>query len=148
MTGNVAYHSTRVNYAVEWQLNDPSAWVSYNPHMAKNLTRIHKDKRPHRIHYIAEWLERRGIRQADVVRDLGVDKGTVSKWCAGGLPGEANLLSLAAFLHVEPTDLFRHPDDDWIARLFKDRSESERETMILMLRAVAQKDKGSADTGT
>jgi len=103
-------------------------------HMAK-VTRIHKDKTPTRIHFIAEWIEHRGYQQSDVVDAPGVNKGTVSKWCSGDLPSEDNLLILAGFLETEPNLLFHDPNDDWLARMFRQRTADERERMKAMLEA-------------
>jgi hypothetical protein len=47
---------------------------------------IHGSKNPNRLHYLADWIERRHLKQADVVRALGVDKATVSRWCSGQMP--------------------------------------------------------------
>lgn len=91
--------------------------------MAK-ITRIHADKVPQRIHYLNEWLAYRRMSQADLVREIGVNKSAVSKWCSGALPSEDNLLKVAAVLSIEPNALFRDPEDDWFARLFRERAAS------------------------
>ncbi len=93
-------------------------------HMAQ-IPRIHAGKTPIRLHFIKEWAARRNLKQVDIVRELPVDKSTVSRWFKGSLPSEEHLISLAALLHTEVTGLFRHPDDDWIARLLQGRSEDE-----------------------
>lgn len=103
--------------------------------MARPLN-IHKGKRPYRLHYIVEWARHRHKRQTDFVRELGVDKATVSRWFSGALPSETHLVALSAFLHAdEPAALFRHPDDDWLSRFFQNRSDEERkrikETMMM-----------------
>lgn len=91
-------------------------------------TRIHKDKHPPRIHYIAEWSEKRGKKQVDLVNATGADKGTVSRWFAGRLPEQPYLMKIAAYLAVdEPADLFRHPDDNWFKRMFEGRSRKDVE---------------------
>ena len=92
--------------------------------------RIHKGKQPIRFHYIPEWARHRHVRQADIAKALLVDKSTVSRWLDGSLPVEAHLLALTGFLAAEePAALFRHPDDDWIARFFRGRSEASRKRM-------------------
>lgn len=100
-----------------------------------NVTKIHAGKTPHRIHFIAEWAEKRGIKAARISERTEVDKGTVSKWFGGQLPSEKNLLKVAAALDVEPNDLFRHPDDDWLARFLQGRQEEERERIRATLEA-------------
>jgi transcriptional regulator with XRE-family HTH domain len=106
--------------------------------------RIHKNKTPRRNHYIAEWAERRAKKQADIVRALGADKGTVSRWFDGVIPTPDYLDQLAGFLQVdEITALFRHPDDDWLARLLRERPE-ERDR----IRAIVEAAVGPVRTGT
>lgn len=109
--------------------------------MAK-ITKIHSGKTPIRLHYLVEWLEKRDMSQAAVARELGIDKSTVSKWCAGALPQETNIIALASLLHIEPNDLFRHPDDDWMAKLFKDRSTEEKQRIISIIEAAMPRKAG------
>jgi hypothetical protein len=92
-------------------------------------TQIHKGKTPRRKHYIPEWAEVRHLIQADFVRDLGADKGTVSRWFDGNTPRDEYLDRLVAYLKLESRDaIFRHPDDDWMASFLRgrDREEVER----------------------
>jgi transcriptional regulator with XRE-family HTH domain len=109
-----------------------------------NAVTIHTDKAEARVHFIAEWLEHRGLSQADIVREIGVNKGTVSKWCSGALPGEDNLRTLAAFLEVEPVELFRHPQDDWITRFFMNRSTEQLKQMVATLNAAFPRKEGES----
>ena len=123
----VAHIATIVNTKVAYHLNDPAASPWQKLHMAQ-VPKIHQGKTPPRIHYIAEWAEKRGKKQADFVTAVGADKGTVSRWFAGRLPEQPYLLKIAAFLAVdEPADLFRHPDDNWFKRMFEGRSQKEIE---------------------
>ena len=89
-----------------------------------------------RRHYIAEWAELRGKRQTDIVRDLGIEKSTVYRWFADGvIPSEKHLVPLAEYLMVEePVALFRHPDDDWLSRMFRDKTDEQREKAVAMLK--------------
>jgi len=64
---------------------------------------------------------------ADVARATGADKGLVGKWFAGVLPSEPYLLQLAALFQTIPESLFRHPDEDWLSRFFKERLKNEDE---------------------
>lgn len=99
-------------------------------------SRIHKGKQPPRFHYVVEWAERRQVRQADIVRNLGVDKSTVSRWFDGVIPADIHLIALAGYLEAgEPAALFRHPDDDWMARFLRGRSADERRRIRNMLEA-------------
>lgn len=70
------------------------------------------------------------MSQADICRELDVDKSTVSRWFSGFLPSENKLPALAAALSIEPNMMFRHPDDDWISRFFDGRSQEERARII------------------
>jgi transcriptional regulator with XRE-family HTH domain len=102
--------------------------------------RIHKGKAPPpsapRIHYILEWAHHRKVKQADISRALDVEKSTVSRWFAGSIPVEEHLIRLAAFLQAdEPAALFRHPDDDWLARFFRQRAGIDRKRAIDILKA-------------
>lgn len=100
------------------------------------VTRIHASKQPRRPHFIVEWAEKRDLKQADLSRELGADKSTVSRWYSGATPGEDWQEKLAAFFEIEREALFRHPDDDWIARFFRNRSEDEIERMKKLLESV------------
>jgi transcriptional regulator with XRE-family HTH domain len=107
--------------------------------------RIHAGKQPRRLHFIVEWARRRQVKQADIGRDLEVDKSTVSRWFDGTIPSEAHLVALAQFLGAdEPTALFRHPDDDWMARFLRGRSEDERRRIRATLETAFPPKRGEA----
>lgn len=95
-------------------------------------TRIHADKTPIRIHYIVEWSEKTGKGRADIIEATGADKSLVSRWFSGTVPKERYLVQLAALFELddEISALFRHPDDDWISRFYRNRSAAEREKML------------------
>ncbi|KQV27870.1 hypothetical protein ASC97_05775 [Rhizobium sp. Root1203] len=88
-----------------------------------------------RRHFIPEWAEKRGVKQADIVREIGADKGAVYRWFAAGIiPTEKYLKPLADYLGAEEVvALFRHPDDDWLAKMFRDKTEEQKEAAIQML---------------
>lgn len=110
------------------------------------IHKIHGGKTPVRIHYIREWAAKRNLKQSDFVKNIDVDKSTVSRWFAGTLPKEEHLIALAGFLSTEVTSLFRHPDDDWLAKFFRDKTDEQREQAIRVLRALAEQN--SQFTGT
>jgi hypothetical protein len=83
-------------------------------------------KDPPRLHYIPEWAELRGVSQADIGRELDVEKSSVSRWFAGRVPVDKHLRALAALLKIEPAALFRHPDDDWLISVLEGRDPEER----------------------
>lgn len=92
------------------------------------VPRIHASKTPPRIHYIKEWIEHRRVSRVDVAGAAGVSPSTVTKWCnKQAMPTNDNLVAIAAFLEIEPNDLFHDPADDWIARLFKERTSEEKD---------------------
>ncbi len=105
------------------------------------VAHIHKSKQGRRPHFIPQWAEHRGYAlQADFIRaliDAGfeVDKSLVSRWYNGTSPGEDWQERLASFFGCEKESLFRHPDDDWLVRFFKNRSQDEVRRMKGMLEA-------------
>lgn len=98
-----------------------------------NPSVIHGEKSPIRIHFIVEWAEKRNLKQADIVREIGADKGLVSRWFDGTVPKAEYLEKLAALFGTNIHGLFRHPDDDWLARFFQDKTDQQREKAIQML---------------
>jgi hypothetical protein len=89
-----------------------------------------------RRHFIPEWAELRGKKQADIVRDLDIPKSVVFRWFSEGvIPTEKYLLPLAEYLMVDDViSLFRHPDDDWLAQMFRDKTDEQREKAVAMLK--------------
>jgi hypothetical protein len=106
------------------------------------LSRIHRGKQPRRPHFIPEWAERRGYEsQADLAEALQADKSVVSRWYSGTSPSEEWQKKLAGLFHCEREALFRHPDDDWLARFFLDRDDHEMTRIKQMLEAAFPKTK-------
>jgi len=105
--------------------------------MAK-ITQIYTSRQPRRPHFIAEWMEKREITAADLLRDCGIDKSLVSRWLKGSTPSEESQIKLAAIFHTSREGLFRHPSDDWMARLFSKRAELKR---LLMERTEPELDR-------
>ena len=101
-----------------------------------SLSKIHKGKQPRRPHFIPDWAERRGYdTQNELAEALGADKSVVSRWYNGTSPSTEWQEKLAALFDCEPEGLFRHPDDDWLSRFFRDRSIDELNRMKQMLEA-------------
>ena len=94
--------------------------------MKKPMSRIHKNKQPIRRHFIAEWMEAHGLKPADLIEQLNVDKSQVYRWLKGQLPQPDMQERIAALFKVAPEALLRHPDDDWLSRFFQDRSAEDR----------------------
>ncbi|WP_416349331.1 helix-turn-helix transcriptional regulator [Pararhodobacter sp.] len=96
---------------------------------------IHRSKQPRRPHHIVDWAEKYGHSQADISAQLDVDKATVSRWFSGSTPNVESQAKLAALFHIEPEALFRHPDDDWLARFLRGRPPEEVERIKSTLEA-------------
>lgn len=96
--------------------------------MAK-VTKIHQGKEPFRRHFIEEWAALRNLTRADVARELGVDKSQTTRWFQGQLPQRHWQERIAALFEIAPEALLRHPDEDWLARMFEGRRADERERM-------------------
>lgn len=91
-----------------------------------NVSYIHRTKQPRRPHHVPDWAERHGMSQSDIAEALQVDKSVVSRWFSGATPSEKWQPALAHLFHLEDVAaLFRHPDDDWIARFLQGRSTEE-----------------------
>jgi transcriptional regulator with XRE-family HTH domain len=75
---------------------------------------------------LPERAEARGLSKAAIARDLEVEKSTVTRWFGGTIPDPKNLDRLEALLQIEPGDLFRDPQDDWMTRLLRGRNQEER----------------------
>jgi transcriptional regulator with XRE-family HTH domain len=84
-------------------------------------------KQPRRPHFIQAWAELRRYSQADLARELGADKGIVSRWYSGSTPGFEWQEKLAELFHCRPEDIFNHPNDVWVRRFFEGRSDDEIE---------------------
>lgn len=111
-----------------------------------NTIKIHAGKTPTRVHFIAEWAEKRGLKQVDIVNEIGADKGLVSRWFKGTVPKPEYLEKLRELFHADDiSSLFRHPDDDWIARMFNGKTEEQREKAIQMLRLLFNDQKTGTD---
>lgn len=124
----------RAREKVAWRNNDVGRQILYSCSMS-NTVRIHTDKTPQRVHFIVEWAEKRGMKQVDIVREVGADKGLVSRWFKGTVPKENYLSQLKDLFQAEEVaSLFRHPDDDWLAKFFRDKTEEQREQAIDMLK--------------
>jgi transcriptional regulator with XRE-family HTH domain len=99
------------------------------------VVRIHASKQGRRPHYIAAWADKKDLSQADIVRALGVDKGTVSRWFKGSSPTEDYQAKLAELFGTDEEGIFRHPDDDWMRRFLQGREKEEVERIKSTLEA-------------
>jgi hypothetical protein len=94
-----------------------------------SVAEIHQGKEPIRRHYIKEWAELRGMKPVDLATELGVEISQATRWFDGQMPRKDTQLRLAQLFGGEdanPNIILRHPDDDWLAKFFADRTEAER----------------------
>lgn len=84
-------------------------------------------------------MERRHLTAKDIVNRTGADKGLVSRWLKAvepSTPGPAYQDALRAELQIEdPEGIFRHPDDDWMARFLRGRPPEEVDRIKATLEA-------------
>ncbi|TCN30309.1 helix-turn-helix domain-containing protein [Sinorhizobium americanum] len=99
---------------------------------------------PVRLHFIPEWADKQGVKQVRIAEGVGASQGLVSRWWDGTMPTPQYLKLLADFFGTDVHGLFRHPDEDWIAKLLRDRSEADRQKAIEMLKLLFKEDEGSA----
>lgn len=96
-----------------------------------SVAKIHEGKTPKRVHYIKEWMEKLGLEPKDITEATGADKSTISRWFAGNVPSEKYLDQLVELFHLdERAGLFRDPDDDWIARFYRERDAEGKERFL------------------
>lgn len=107
------------------------------------VTTIHHMKQGRRPHFIPEWCEKRQLQQADLARKIGADPGLVSRWFKGSTPQKEWQEKLAAFFECEEESLFRHPDDDWMARFLKGRSSEEVDRVKILLETAFPRKNGT-----
>jgi hypothetical protein len=94
-----------------------------------------KGKQPRRPHFIREWAERRGLAQQGLANLLGADKSVISNWYGGTTPGEKWQTKLADLFGCDREGLFRHPDEEWLTKFFRNRSTDDVQRMKTMLEA-------------
>jgi hypothetical protein len=99
-----------------------------------DVDRIYTNRQPRRPHYVAVWADVRNMRQVDIAEQLGADKSLVSRWFSGSTPSVHWQERLAALFHLDSPDaLFRHPDEDWMARFLRGRSREEMDRIRQVL---------------
>ena len=79
------------------------------------------------------------MSQADLVRALGADKGSVSKWFKGATPQEQWQKKLADLFGTTTDGIFRHPDEAWVAGFLSGRRPDEIARMKATLSAAFPK---------
>jgi transcriptional regulator with XRE-family HTH domain len=62
--------------------------------------------------FLREWMASAGKKQADISRDLSMDRARVSKIFNGMQPySRIDINRLSAWLEIEPFELLMHPDE-------------------------------------
>lgn len=62
--------------------------------------------------YLSQWLRTLHKKQADLVRDLDLNKAKVSLTANGKQPYDRDLINaVATYLNLRPYELLMHPDD-------------------------------------
>lgn len=87
--------------------------------------KIHQMKQGRRPHFIPEWCEKFNLIQAELAEKLGADPGLVSRWFSGSTPSLDYQRKLAELFDCETDGIFRHPDEDWMARFLRGRPREE-----------------------
>ena len=105
---------------------------------------IHQSKQGRRPHFIPQWAEHRHLDQKDIVHELGVDKGVVSRWFSGSTPSLRYQEALAGLFGTEREGIFRHPDEDWLASFFAGRRRDEVDRIKATLEAAFPKRTGTS----
>jgi transcriptional regulator with XRE-family HTH domain len=88
--------------------------------------------------YLKEWLRTLKKRQADISRDLDMNKAKVSLTASGKQPYDRETVNaIADYLNIRPYELLMHPDDamalrrlraDMLRLASQDASNESRET--------------------
>lgn len=91
--------------------NDVIAAAQYHRGMAQ----------PHHDWYLKEWLRTLGKKQADLARDLDMNKAKVSLTASGKQPYDRDdINAISAYLHLRPYELLMHPDDAMTLRRLRE----------------------------
>lgn len=62
--------------------------------------------------FLHDWMQTCGVRQADLCRETGIPKGTMSQIHAGKTNYYRDLVNtIARALHIQPYEMLMHPDD-------------------------------------
>jgi transcriptional regulator with XRE-family HTH domain len=69
-------------------------------------------RKPHHDWYLLHWLRTLGKKQADIARDLDMNKAKVSLTAHGKQPYDRDdVNAIADYLNLHPYELLMHPDD-------------------------------------
>lgn len=89
------------------------------------VTRI-GPKQPFR-HYLKEWRDERGLTQQQLADRVDTGKDQISRWESGKRGMSAEVVgALAEALQIEPSDLFRDPNQPSADELLRDATPEQR----------------------
>lgn len=84
-------------------MNDRYRTVSYYPNMANA---------PRHDWYLKAWMRTAKVRQADIMKETGYSKATMSDLSTGKQRFNRDILNeIAHVLHIRPYELLMHPDE-------------------------------------
>ena len=106
--------------AVAASANDAAHHSCYLRNMPDHVVKIHAKRQPRRPHHISAWAEKFGFSQADIAREIEVDKSMVSRWFDGATPSAPSQEKLAALFPTDREGICRPPDDVWLTQFFQD----------------------------
>lgn len=131
---DVAYNATICQDLVGPDANDlrPKLWLTSRA--------MGQRKTQRRVHHIPEWAAKKPLRQADICRELGADKATVSRWFGGVIPSDEYLPGLAALLGApDVAALFVHPEEHRVLEMLRGSRPEDRERILRALEAAFPK---------
>jgi transcriptional regulator with XRE-family HTH domain len=78
-------------------------------------------------HFIPDWLVHRNRIAAELAKETGADKGTVSRWVNGEIPSKRYIKKVAGFLECNVNDLFHHPKELPLINKFRAQDDDGQE---------------------
>lgn len=85
-------------------------------------------------HFIGEWMVYTGHIQAEIVKETGVDKSTVSRWVSGEMiPEKANLQKLADLFGCTINDLFHRPSERDLLSKFRALDKDRQKRFVAVV---------------
>lgn len=102
------------------------------------LVAIYAKRQPTRPHYLARLMELKNVSRGELIEELGVDKGLVSKWLAEvrpATPGDKWAKALGRYFAASDdpddfVDIFADPDVERIRRFLVGREPDEIDRIL------------------
>lgn len=117
-----------------------------------DVVSIYGSRQPRRPHYLAKLMEQHDRKRRDLIEDLGIDKGNLSKWLdeqRPSTPSEKWAKKLGRYFASGPedddfVDIFTDPSVSRFQRLTRGRPADEVERMLATLEAAFPQKKNIA----